>query len=144
MEVVVKKSKKPPKDPNIQEGMPLPDFGTCKHYKHSYRWLRFPCCGKAYPCDVCHDKNEDHEMVFANRMICGHCCREQVSFKKSFCLLFFSFYLSIKIFSQLCYWEFILQLVNVNKRNKNNIATLGTILNWIWEKKLNGRNCLDF
>ena len=73
------KAKKPPKDPSIREGYPLPEFGTCKHYKHSYRWLRFPCCGKAYPCDVCHDKKEDHEMTFANRMICGHCCKEQVS-----------------------------------------------------------------
>ncbi|GFO31602.1 cleavage and polyadenylation-specificity factor subunit [Plakobranchus ocellatus] len=71
------KSKKPPKDPSIREGYPLPEFGTCKHYKHSYRWLRFPCCGKAYPCDVCHDRKEDHEMTFANRMICGHCCKEQ-------------------------------------------------------------------
>lgn len=71
------KPKKPPKDPAIREGYPLPDFGTCKHYKQSYRWLRFPCCGKAYPCDVCHDKKEDHEMTLANRMICGHCCKEQ-------------------------------------------------------------------
>lgn len=27
-------------------GQPLPDSGTCKHYRHSYRWLRFPCCGE--------------------------------------------------------------------------------------------------
>ena len=41
---------------------------------------RFPCCGKAYPCDVCHDKAEgDHDMKFANRMICGFCGKEQVS-----------------------------------------------------------------
>jgi len=40
---------------------------------------RFPCCGKAYPCDKCHDENEvDHEMKFANRMICGFCAKEQV------------------------------------------------------------------
>ncbi|CAL1528789.1 unnamed protein product, partial [Lymnaea stagnalis] len=74
------KTKKPPKDPAIREGCPLPEFGTCKHYKHSYRWLRFPCCGKAYSCDVCHDKKEDHEMILATRMICGHCCKEQVIF----------------------------------------------------------------
>ncbi|GFR86783.1 cleavage and polyadenylation-specificity factor subunit [Elysia marginata] len=77
IKAVSSKPKKPPKDPSIREGYPLPNFGTCKHYKHSYRWLRFPCCGKAYPCDVCHDKQEDHEMIFANRMICGHCCKEQ-------------------------------------------------------------------
>ena len=40
--------------------------------------FRFPCCGKTYPCDVCHDDKEDHEMKFANRMICGFCCKEQV------------------------------------------------------------------
>lgn len=77
IEVAPSKSRKPPKDPAMREGMPLPEFGTCRHYKHSYRWLRFPCCGKVYPCDVCHDKKEDHEMTFANRMICGHCCKEQ-------------------------------------------------------------------
>ena len=32
---------------------------------------RFPCCGKAFPCDVCHDSTEDHPMERANRMICG-------------------------------------------------------------------------
>jgi len=78
IEIAPSKSlRKPPKDPAMREGMPLPEFGTCRHYKHSYRWLRFPCCGKVYPCDVCHDKKEDHEMTFANRMICGHCCKEQ-------------------------------------------------------------------
>lgn len=29
----------------LKVGEPLPAFGTCKHYRHSYRWLRFPCCG---------------------------------------------------------------------------------------------------
>ncbi|KAK3096608.1 hypothetical protein FSP39_001645 [Pinctada imbricata] len=75
--VNVQKPKKIPKDPAIQLGNPLPDEGTCKHYKKSFRWLRFPCCGKAYPCDICHDSKEDHEMIFANRMICGHCSKEQ-------------------------------------------------------------------
>lgn len=75
--VRVRKNQRVAKDPAIQEGKPLPDSGTCKHYKKSYRWLRFPCCGKTYPCDICHDSKEDHEMKFANRMICGFCCREQ-------------------------------------------------------------------
>lgn len=67
------------KDPAIQEGKPLPDGGICKHYKKSFRWLRFPCCGKAYPCDKCHEEQEGggHEMKYATRMICGHCCKEQ-------------------------------------------------------------------
>ncbi|XP_002732573.1 uncharacterized protein LOC100368927 [Saccoglossus kowalevskii] len=76
--IEVKKPKKVSKDPAIQEGKPLPLNGTCKHYKKSFRWLRFPCCGKAYPCDECHNAEEtDHEMKLATRMICGHCCKEQ-------------------------------------------------------------------
>ncbi|KAH3840515.1 uncharacterized protein LOC127879356 [Dreissena polymorpha] len=75
--VSVRKLTRVIKDPAIQEGKALPDNGACKHYKKSFRWLRFPCCGKAYPCDLCHNDKEDHEMKFANRMICGYCCREQ-------------------------------------------------------------------
>ncbi|XP_019623791.1 PREDICTED: uncharacterized protein LOC109469677 isoform X2 [Branchiostoma belcheri] len=73
------KSKRVPKDPAIQEGLPLPSNGICKHYKKSFRWLRFPCCGRTYPCDVCHDEEQkgDHEMKLANRMICGFCAKEQ-------------------------------------------------------------------
>ncbi|XP_033633902.1 uncharacterized protein LOC117295389 [Asterias rubens] len=64
--------------PDIHEGHPLPQNGTCKHYKKSFRWLRFPCCGKCYPCDECHGALEtDHEMKYATRMICGFCCKEQ-------------------------------------------------------------------
>ncbi|XP_072409275.1 uncharacterized protein [Chiloscyllium punctatum] len=63
--------------PVLQYGKPLPEFGTCVHYKKSFRWLRFPCCGRAYPCDVCHDDDQDHVMEMANRMICGYCAKEQ-------------------------------------------------------------------
>ncbi|XP_046366802.2 uncharacterized protein LOC124142396 [Haliotis rufescens] len=77
-EVAIKK-RRVLKDPAIKEGKPLPDNGACKHYKKSYRWFRFPCCGMVYPCDVCHDEQSDgHEMVFANRVICGFCCKEQM------------------------------------------------------------------
>lgn len=58
-------------------GKPLPLQGACKHYAHSYRWLRFPCCGAAFPCDACHDEASDHVHEWATRMICGHCAREQ-------------------------------------------------------------------
>lgn len=34
--------------------------GTCKHYKKSKRWLRFSCCNRIYPCDICHDEQSDH------------------------------------------------------------------------------------
>lgn len=65
------------RDPAIQHGKPLPEKGACKHYRQSNRWLRFPCCGRAYPCDVCHDEDQDHLMELATRMICGHCAKEQ-------------------------------------------------------------------
>ncbi|XP_054476362.1 uncharacterized protein si:dkey-24l11.2 isoform X2 [Anoplopoma fimbria] len=65
------------RDPAVQKGKPLPEKGGCKHYKQSHRWLRFPCCGRAYPCDVCHDMDQDHPMELANRMICGYCAKEQ-------------------------------------------------------------------
>lgn len=84
--VSAKKAKKN-QDPVIQVGEPLPQYGTCKHYKKSYRWLRFPCCGKIYPCDVCHDENQkDHEMKFASRMICGYCSKEQPYGKDKQCI----------------------------------------------------------
>lgn len=85
--VVVKAKKKSARDPAIQEGKPLPNTGTCKHYKKSFRWLRFPCCGKAYPCDECHDEKEDHEMQFANRMICGFCAKEQTFAANRDCIM---------------------------------------------------------
>lgn len=65
------------RDPAVQQGKPLPDKGACKHYKQSHRWLRFPCCGRAYPCDACHDEDQDHLMELATRMICGYCAKEQ-------------------------------------------------------------------
>ncbi|XP_034763000.2 uncharacterized protein LOC117964235 isoform X1 [Acipenser ruthenus] len=65
------------RDPAVQPGKPLPQKGTCRHYKQSYRWLRFPCCGRAYPCDTCHDEDQNHEMELATRMICGYCAKEQ-------------------------------------------------------------------
>lgn len=67
-----------PKLPS-QVGEPLPDRGACKHYRKSLRWFRFPCCGKAYPCDTCHDEdpaNAGHRAEWASRHICGMCSRE--------------------------------------------------------------------
>ncbi|KAL1499891.1 hypothetical protein AB1Y20_012574 [Prymnesium parvum] len=60
-------------------GKPLPNKGTCRHYSHSYRWLRFPCCGRAHPCAVCHAASDcpaADQGVWANRMLCGKCSRE--------------------------------------------------------------------
>jgi len=59
-------------------GNPLPKNGSCKHYKNSHRYFRFPCCGKGYPCDECHNDNErEHDMQMAKNMICGFCSAEQ-------------------------------------------------------------------
>ncbi|KAK8116099.1 hypothetical protein PG984_012601 [Apiospora sp. TS-2023a] len=58
-------------------GDPLPNNGSCGHYKKSFRWFRFSCCQKVHSCDKCHDEAEDHLNEWANRMICGWCSREQ-------------------------------------------------------------------
>eukprot|EP00892_Ulva_mutabilis_P006650 jgi/Ulvmu1/4357/UM002_0082.1 len=62
----------------LQIGQPLPLMGACKHYRHSHRWLRFPCCGLRFPCDLCHEELTDgHDMAWAKRMVCGYCSLEQ-------------------------------------------------------------------
>jgi len=32
---------KPVRDPLIEDGKPLPQHGTCSHYRKSCRWLRY-------------------------------------------------------------------------------------------------------
>ncbi|KAF1984903.1 hypothetical protein K402DRAFT_395274 [Aulographum hederae CBS 113979] len=61
----------------IVAGQELPKRGRCSHYSKSYRWFRFSCCSKVFPCDKCHDQVSDHPNEHANRMICGYCSREQ-------------------------------------------------------------------
>ena len=61
----------------FRAGEPLPDHGACAHYKKSYRWFRFSCCGRVHPCDRCHDEAEAHVNEWASRMVCGWCGREQ-------------------------------------------------------------------
>ncbi|KAI2468365.1 hypothetical protein F4781DRAFT_398633 [Annulohypoxylon bovei var. microspora] len=61
----------------LHQGEPLPSRGTCAHYRRSYRWFRFACCGKVHACDRCHDAAEDHPWERAARMVCGWCSREQ-------------------------------------------------------------------
>ncbi|RCH84407.1 hypothetical protein CU098_002070, partial [Rhizopus stolonifer] len=74
---VMKLKKKKSKDSPLTIGEPLPDQGTCSHYRKSKRWFRFTCCNKLYPCDHCHDQQQDHPMEMAKRMVCGLCSREQ-------------------------------------------------------------------
>ncbi|KAI1777123.1 hypothetical protein F4818DRAFT_337623 [Hypoxylon cercidicola] len=61
----------------LHAGEPLPGRGACAHYRRSYRWFRFGCCGRVHACDRCHDGAEDHPQERANRMVCGWCSREQ-------------------------------------------------------------------
>lgn len=61
----------------LVEGTELPDKGACKHYKKSFRWFRFSCCNSVYPCDECHNEQENHKSETANRMVCGLCSKEQ-------------------------------------------------------------------
>ena len=66
------------RDPRIVPGKPLPENGACKHYRKSYRWLRFPCCNKAFACPVCHELGSScAEPRWATRQICGFCAHEQ-------------------------------------------------------------------
>merc|ERR1712032_1658719 len=69
----------------IRVGTPLPMQGACKHYRKSNRWLRFPCCGRAFPCGECHDAASDHEFEWATRMLCGFCSREMPYTKDGVC-----------------------------------------------------------
>lgn len=79
------RSKKPKEKLGISAGTPLPNNGRCEHYSKSYRWFRFSCCNKVFPCDKCHDspainpgqKENAHPNEHADRMICGWCSREQ-------------------------------------------------------------------
>ncbi|THC92179.1 hypothetical protein EYZ11_008338 [Aspergillus tanneri] len=75
---IVKWRKKPKEDLGIVAGQELPRRGRCMHYGKSYRWFRFSCCTKVFPCDKCHDAATDHPNEHANRMICGFCSREQI------------------------------------------------------------------
>lgn len=69
--------RKPKESLGIVAGQELARRGKCKHYSKSYRWFRFSCCSKVFPCDRCHDEQSTHVNEHANRMLCGFCSREQ-------------------------------------------------------------------
>jgi len=71
-------AKRHEKELGIKVGQPLPYQGACKHFQKSYKWLRFPCCGRAVPCNECHDEQTDHPYEWATRMLCGYCSFEQL------------------------------------------------------------------
>ena len=49
--------------------------GLANIMRKSYRWYRFPCCGGAYPCPICHAESGNCKQtdILANQMICGKC-----------------------------------------------------------------------
>uniref|UniRef100_A0A3B0N522 CHY zinc finger containing protein, putative n=1 Tax=Theileria annulata TaxID=5874 RepID=A0A3B0N522_THEAN len=79
---VIKYERKTPTVKGIKVGTPLPANGTCKHYKKSFRWFRFPCCGRLFPCDTCHDEATDHKCEYANFIVCGYCSTQQAASNK--------------------------------------------------------------
>ncbi|CAG9325213.1 unnamed protein product [Blepharisma stoltei] len=54
-------------------GKPLPKNGTCKHFSQSYRWFKYNCCQKIFPCSTCHDAISDHKSSSADYYVCGFC-----------------------------------------------------------------------
>merc|ERR1719396_134951 len=75
-----KKAKADPRQQLIKLGSPLPQMGACKHFKKSFKWYRFACCGRAFPCPECHVESGCPAAALgahASRMICGKCSMEQ-------------------------------------------------------------------
>ncbi|XP_065057661.1 RING finger and CHY zinc finger domain-containing protein 1-like [Rhopilema esculentum] len=77
----------------VREGMESA-VGNCEHYVRRCL-LNTPCCGKMYPCRLCHDRNEDHEV---NRfeveiLVCTQCRKDQpVSSHCKYCGILFGLY----------------------------------------------------
>lgn len=61
------------KEKNGLVGKPLPKNGVCKHFKYSFRWFKFPCCQRLFPCMICHDDNTDHPSQKGELYVCGFC-----------------------------------------------------------------------
>jgi uncharacterized CHY-type Zn-finger protein len=78
-----KKARSDPTQKAISLGTSLPQNGACSHFRSSLRWLRFGCCGRAFPCPTCHEQSGCPAAASggmgarANRMICGKCSFEQ-------------------------------------------------------------------
>lgn len=44
----------------------------CEHFKGNYIPI-FSCCEKSYPCYICHNKNQNHEFIISNKVVCLIC-----------------------------------------------------------------------
>lgn len=47
-------------------------FDKCPHFKGNYIPI-FNCCGKSYPCYICHQEANTHNMDISNKVICLYC-----------------------------------------------------------------------
>lgn len=63
----------------FKEGSSLPSNGACKHYKKSFRWIKYGCCGDWYACNQCHEAYSAKCEYFgeSSEMMCGFCSRQQ-------------------------------------------------------------------
>ena len=72
-------------DTKVPTGKPLPKNGVCKHFKNSYRWFKYPCCQRLFPCMICHDDNTDHPSQRSELYVCGFCSTLQKCTQKNTC-----------------------------------------------------------
>lgn len=49
----------------------------CDNYTNVTYWMVPSCCSQYYCCNKCHDRKESHSWVYANRMVCMYCEKEQ-------------------------------------------------------------------
>lgn len=49
----------------------------CISFSNVTYWMVPPCCYKHYCCNKCHDTHEAHAWVYASRMVCMFCDKEQ-------------------------------------------------------------------
>jgi len=66
-------------------GRVIDDETRCKHYysERDIVAIRFRCCGKYYPCYLCHNESENHQIRVwkreefdAKAILCGSCKQE--------------------------------------------------------------------
>ena len=61
-------------DEEVENDDKAQSFVGCKHYARRCLFLS-PCCGKIYPCRVCHDDDSSHTINrhSVNEIICALC-----------------------------------------------------------------------
>ena len=57
---------------NHEDKNELGIIDKCEHFKGNYIPI-FSCCEKSYPCYICHNKNQNHEFIISNKVVCLTC-----------------------------------------------------------------------